>query len=154
MRWRSILCLWGLVLFGLLTYGSVRANRYLHTQHLYGRFFWWGSLRLDTDPLNKHPLLNQPCEQDTDQTCGFEPLYVEVTPGWIEKALILSALPAFVLVLAVVRGLAHFGISEVSSFMIAAPFLTLSWFYSIGWFLDRWRYKRALHRPSLDSSPT
>ena len=152
MRWRSILCLWGLVLFGLLSYGSVRANRYLHTQHLCGRFFWWGSLRLDTDPLNKHPVLNQPCAPDTDQTCGFEPLYVEVTPGWIERALTLSALPAFLLTLAIVRGLAHFGISELLTFMIAMPLLALVWFYTLGLLLDRWQFKRSLRRSSADAA--
>lgn len=153
MRWRLILCLWGLILFGLLTYGSVRANRYLHTQHLYGRYFWWGSVRLDTDPLNKHPLLNQPCAPDTGQTCRFDPQYIWVDPGWIERVFTLSALPAFLLTYAVVQGLAHFGISELLSFMITMPCLTVAWFYSIGWFLDRWRYKRSSsRRRSIESS--
>lgn len=151
MLWRPILCLWGMILFGLLTYGSIQTNRYLRTQHVHGRYFWWGSLRLDSDPLNKRPNL-KPCTQETDENCGFDPQYIFVDPGWIQKALTLSAFPAFVLALAIVRGLAHFGFSEVPIFLIATPFLILGWFYMIGWFLDRWRYKRSLRRPSLKSS--
>ena len=151
MLWRPILCFWGLILFGLLTYGSVRANRYLHTQHVYGRYFWWGSVRLDSDPLNQHPML-KPCEQETEESCTFDPEYIWVDPGLIERALTLSALPAFLLALAVVRGLAHFGISEWLSFMIAMPLLTIAWFYAVGWLLDRWRYKRFLRRSSAHSS--
>ena len=61
MRWRPILCLWGLLLFGLLTYASVQGNREMrHGRH--GRYFWWGSVRLDSDPLDKHPTL-EPCTQ-------------------------------------------------------------------------------------------
>ena len=152
MRWRPILCLWGLILFGLLTYGSVRANRYLHTQHVYGRYFWWGSVRLDTDPLNKHSLLNQPCAPDKEQTCGFDPEYIWVSPGWIERALTLSALPAFLLTVAVMHGLDRFGVSELPSFMITMPLLTLVWFYMVGWLLDRWQCKRSLRRSSAPIS--
>lgn len=142
MRWRPILCLWGLILFGLLTFGSTQANRDLRQQHYRGRYFWWGSVRLDSDPLNKRPAL-KPCAQETNQNCGFDPQYIWVTRGMIERALTLSALPAFLLALTVARGLAHFGVSEVLSFMIALPLLTLAWFYAVGWLLDRWRYKRA-----------
>jgi len=59
----------------------------------------------------------------------------------MEKALVLTAIPAFLVGLAIVRGFARFGISEVTTFMAAMPVCITLWFYSVGWMLDRWRYK-------------
>jgi len=140
-----------MILFCLLTFSSMRVDRDLRQQHHRGRYFWWGSVRLDSDPLNKRPL-PKPCAQATDQTCGFDPQYIWVVPGLIEWALRLSALPAFLLTVLVMHGLDRFGISELLSFMITMPLLTLVWFYSVGWLLDRWRYKRSLRRSSADAS--
>ena len=151
IRWRPILCLWGLILFGLLTYGSLRLNPDLRQLHQHGRYFWWGTVRLDSDPLNRHPAL-KPCAQEAEAECVGEPLFIEVSPGLIERALILSALPAFLITIAAVHGLAHFGVSELLSFMITMPCLTVAWFYNVGWFLDRWQYKRCLRRSSAHSS--
>jgi hypothetical protein len=149
MRWRPTLCLWGLVLFGLLTYASIQGNREMsHGRH--GRYFWWGSVRLDSDPLDKHPTL-EPCTQGQDGDCACDPLYIWVEPGLLEKALVLSALPAFLLVRAVVFGLARLGVNELASFMFTMPVLTLVWFYGVGWLLDRWQHKRSLRRSSASS---
>ena len=145
MRWRAILCLWGLALFALLTYGSMEMNREIHGQDRKGRYFWWGSVRLDSDPLNEHPT-SKPCAQETQENCSFDPQYIFVTPGFIERALFLSALPALLVAIAVVRGAAHLGVSELLSFMIAMPLFTIAWFYAVGWFLDRWLHRRSLHR--------
>jgi hypothetical protein len=60
----------------------------------------------------------------------------------MERCLIFSSLPGFTVGLAVVRGLGHFGISEVATFMVAMPACIVLWFYSVGSLLDRWRYKR------------
>lgn len=150
MRWRPILCISGLILFGLLTFGSMRANRELRKLQHDNRYFWWGSLRLDSDPLNKRLAL-KPCPQQSDEVCYGPLTDVWVTPGWIEKALILSAIPAFVLAMALVHGLAHLGVSELLSFMFSMPVLILVWFYTVGWLLDRWQYKRSLHRASIAS---
>jgi len=146
MRWRPTLCLWGLILFGLLTYASIQGNREMrHGRH--GRYFWWGSVRLDSDPLDKHPKL-EPCTQHPDGDCAWEPLYIWVEPGLLEKALVLSALPAFLLGRAVVFGLARLGVNELTSFMSTMPVLILVWFYGVGWLLDRWPNKRSLRRSS------
>lgn len=144
MRWRPTFCLLGAILFGLLTYGSLQVNRMIHQDH-YGRFFWWGSVRLDSDPLNKRPG-TKPCAPITDEECVGEPQYIWVDPGWIERALTLSAFPAFLIGIPVVRGLSHMGVSELLSFMITMPLLILAWFYTVGWLLDRWQFKRSLHR--------
>ena len=140
MRWRAILCLWGLILFAFLTYGSIQVNRDMR-QRQHGRYFWWGSVRLDSDPLNKRPKL-KPCVTELEQDCGWDPPYIWITPGLIERTLIISALPAFLLTIATVRGLGRLGVNELVSFMVIMPVLVVSWFYTIGWVLDRWRYKR------------
>lgn len=122
----------------------MRVNR-MRQQDRHGRYFWWGSVRLDSDPLNRRPAM-KPCAQETDEECVEEPQYIWINPGLIERALVLSALPAFLLVIAVVRGMSHLGVSELLTFMITMPPLTFAWFYMIGWLLDRWQHKRSLHR--------
>jgi hypothetical protein len=149
MRWRPTLCLWGLVLFGLLTYASIQGNREMrHGRH--GRYFWWGSVRLDSDTLDRHLTL-EPCTQRPNGDCVWEPLYIWVEPGLLEKALVLSALPAFILGRTVVFGLARLGVNELTSFMFTMPVLILVWFYGVGWLLDRWQHKRSLRRSSASS---
>ena len=146
MRWRPVLCLWGLLLFGLLTYASVQGNREMrHGRH--GRYFWWGSVRLDSDPLDKHPPL-EPCTQGQEGDCAWDPMYIWVDPGLLEKALVISALPAFLVGAVFVRGMARVGVSELASFMSTMPSLLLGWFYLVGWLLDRWQHKRSLRRAS------
>ena len=148
MRWRPTLCLWGVILFALLTYASIQGNREMrHGRH--GRYFWWGSVRLDSDPLGRHATL-EPCTQRPDGDCAWEPMYIWVEPGLLEKALVLSSLPAFFLGRAVVFGMSRLGVSELVSFMCTMPVLTLMWFYGVGWLLDRWQHKRSL-RPSSAS---
>lgn len=93
-------------------------------QHHHNRYFWWGSVRLDSDPLGKRPK-SQPCVEDLDANCDEIPLYIWVHPGLLEKALILSALPALLLIITIVRGLAHLGISELLSFMLHGCYATL-----------------------------
>ena len=141
MRWRPILCLWSLTLFGLLTYGSFRVSSLNEPRHP-NRYFWWGSVRLDSDPLSKRRV-EKPCV-DSEELCSFDPEFIWVTPGWVEIALTLTAFPAFLLAITVAHGLDHKGVSELRSFIPAMLLGTLTWFYAVGWFLDRWRFKRSL----------
>jgi hypothetical protein len=135
-----------LIFFGLLTYASIQGiGEMRHGRH--GRYFWWGSVRLDSDPLDKHPKL-EPCTQRTNGDCAWEPLYIWVEPGLLENALVLSALPAVLLGRAVVFGLARLGVNELTTFMSTMPVLILAWFYGVGWLLDRWQHKRSLRRSS------
>jgi hypothetical protein len=136
VRWRLILCLWGLTLFGMLTCGSMRVNSIrfnadMGKQHHHIRYFWWGSVRLDSDPLKKRPRI-EPCVAELDAECAGEPEYIWIDPGWIERALTIYAFPAFLLAIGVAHGLAHTGKSELLSFMVAMPLFTLAWFYSVG----------------------
>lgn len=146
MRWRLTLCLWGLVLFGLLTYASVLGNRELRHGRS-GRYFWWGSIRLDSDPQGRRSAL-EPCTPTQRGGCSWDAVFITVDPGWIQEALTVSALPAFFLGLMAVRGLARLGVNELASFMVTVPVLVLGWFYLIGWLLDRWLHKRSLRRAS------
>lgn len=144
LLWRLCLCLWGVTLFAVLTYASLTVNGFKESGN-HHRYFWWGSVRLDSDPLNKHQV-SKPCMGASDGGCDFDPEHIWVSPGWIEIALTLSALPAFILAIASMHGLARLGVSELLSFMFAMLLFTVAWFYGVGWLLDRWRYKRSLNR--------
>ena len=149
MRWRLVLPLWGVILFALLTYHAVQWNRETRQGHS-SRYFWWGATRLNSDPMNKNPRIPIPCEQGTDDCISFDPEYISVEPGLMQIALVLSALPGFLSSLAVVRGLARLGVSELVSFMLTTPIFIFAWFYAVGWFLDRWRYKRSVRTAATD----
>ncbi len=142
-RWRFGLCLWGMILLSLGSYLAIRINHEMRQGHP-SRYFWWGGVRLDSDPLNKHQRKLPSCEQGADDCSSWDPEYIWVTPGLAQKALVLSALPAFLASLGVVRGLARLGISELVSFMVTMPLFTFAWFYAVGGLLDRWRHKRSL----------
>jgi hypothetical protein len=135
------LSLWGLALFAAVTYHAVRFNRQMHPGHS-SRYFWWGPARLDSEPLNEPPLNVQPCAQETADCIEWDTDYIWVDSGLFAKALVVSAIPAFLLDFAIVRGLAHLGVSEVTTFMVTTPVCITFWFYSVGRLLDRWGYKR------------
>ena len=142
-RWRVILLLWGVTLFTALTYHAVRVNHEKRDHS--GRYFWWGAARLDSVPMDRHPLKRatvRPCPENAGDCVEWDPEYIWVTPGLMQRALVLSALPAFIIGLAIVRGFGHLGVSEVATFMVVMPLCMGIWFYSVGWLLDRWRYKR------------
>jgi hypothetical protein len=119
MRWRLVFPLVGLSLFGAVSYQSFRENL-----DLSGRYLWWSSIRLDSDPLNKYKggMLSK--------DGGLE--WVWVTPGQLPKLLTLTALPAFVAGAFLVGALGRLGVSQVSTFMISMPLLIFTWYYFIG----------------------
>lgn len=141
-HWRAILPLCGLLLFGMGTYASLRTNRDFHNGA--GRYFWWSALRLDSDPLNKRPSSRTsiPCPDGTETCLPGNALATWVDPGWLSWSFVLSVLPAFLAMKGIVRGLGHFGVSEVTSFFVTMPLLTVAWFYFVGWELDRWHSER------------
>ena len=141
-RWSLVLPLCGLALFLLGTYQGFRVNRRIYANRP-TRYFYWASLRLDSDPLNRHPVpeVVAPCKNGEENCVSWDPPYILVEPGWGEKVLLLSALPAFAISAGIVRILARLGISEVPTFFVSMPLLVFAWFYPIGWLLDRWRHK-------------
>ena len=140
-RWRITLLLWGFTLFAALTYNAFRVNHERHSGHP-SRYFWWGAARLDSDPMNRHQLNRataRSCAHNTDDCFDWDPEFIWVTSSAMERALVFSALPAFVVGMAFVHGLGRLGVNEVASFMLTIPVCIALWFYSVGWLLDRWR---------------
>jgi hypothetical protein len=145
IRWRFVLPIFGLILFADVTYNSFRMNREI--QHTPNRYFWWSSTRLDSDPLNRHALDTESCNDSVEKCAGRTTEFILVHPGWIAKSLMLSAFPAFMLGLVIVRGLGRRGFSEVTSFVVLMPLLVFAWYYFVGWVIDRWKYKRQPRTP-------
>ncbi len=142
LRWRLVLPVVGLFLFGSETYQSVRMNR--EGQHSPSRYFWWSSIRLDSDPLDRHPRVATPCK-NVVENCGtreWDLVDRLVDPGWLTVSLMLSALPAFAVGKFIVASLGRLGINQIWSFMILVPLFLSSWYYFLGWLVDRWIYKR------------
>jgi hypothetical protein len=155
-RWRLILPVYGLLLFSIVSYDSFQ--RHQRIKHPPDRYFWWGSLRLDATPPGRHmqasPPDTKPCK-NPDGCIEWDPISILVHPGTFETLLVFSALPAYVLTSGIVITLGRFGISEVLTFMIAMPLLTVAWFYFVGWLLNRRRHRQVVSRASYDpSAPT
>jgi hypothetical protein len=140
-RWRVILPIIGLILFGAVSYHSLRVNQ--ETQHIPSRYFWWSAIRLDSDPMNKRTRTTVPWENGKENCVNWDLKDRWVDPGLVEEFLMLSALPAFIVGRFTVVGLGRLGISQVSSFMFLMPVLIFVWYYFIGWLLDRWIGKKS-----------
>jgi hypothetical protein len=116
--------------------------------------FYWGALRLDADPLGRHPhpaVVLEPCPDGTPDCVEFDPEFIWVVPGLGERVLEIAALPAFLFGCALVVGLGRLGLNQVLTFMFLMPMLLCAWFCFLGWLLDRWRYKR--NQPRSASAP-
>lgn len=146
IRWRFLLPIIGLLLFAGVTYNSVRFNR--EAERTTARYFWWSSIRLDSDPLNRQP--STPCKDGKTGCVSWDPVYIWVDPGWLTKSLILSAFPAFLIGAMIVGGLRRLGISEISTFMISMPLLIVGWYYLVGRLVDHWANKLS-RQPQSDS---
>jgi hypothetical protein len=137
MRWRLILPTIGLLLFAGETCSSYREWQ---VQPSPGRYFWWASIRLDSDPLNRDPRSR---EVGGESSARWNGPYKIVDPGYLANASFFSGLPAFLAGMVVTAALSRFGVSQVLSFMISTPILLLAWYYFLGWLLDR---RRREHR--------
>ena len=65
-----------------------------------------------------------------------------IEPGLLPMVLVVSALPAFAVGSVLVRTLGRLGVSQLTTFMSAMPFLIAGWYFFGGWLLDRWRYRQ------------
>src|SRR5260370_33289498 len=119
MRWRLVLPVVGLFLFASETYQSVRMNR--EGQHSPSRYFWWSSIRLDSDPLDRRPRVAAPCKEGDESCVSWDLRYIHVDPGWLTMLFMLSGLPAFAVGKIIVASLGRLGISQIWSFMILVP---------------------------------
>ena len=114
----------GLLLFALITLDAVQ-------KHHPNRFFYWSGIRLDSSPRQ---LREKRCEGDDMANCLDSGI---VDLGLFTKALIILTIPAFVFGAGVVRGFGRFGVSETLIFFMAMPLLIGTWFYFLGWLIDR-----------------
>jgi hypothetical protein len=137
---RLILPCLGLLLFALGSYESFRVNR---EEHKNARYFWWSSIRLDRDPLISRPQAAMPCKDARVDCVEWDPGFISVEPGLMSKLMVLSAAPAFIFGMFLVRALGRRGIDEVSTFIVSMPLVIGAWYYLVGWFVDRWFYKRS-----------
>ena len=139
IRWQWTLPVVALLLFSLGSYES-----FAHPVAPRGRYVWWSSIPLDSDPLGRHATSpnTATCDEGGENCLVGEPITVWVDPGWLARILVISSGPAFIAGAGIVRGLSKFGVSEVVSFLIAMPLLLGSWFYFVGWVVDRWRARR------------
>lgn len=141
IRWSVVLPLIGLFLFVAVSYRSMRDNQTPDDGPT--KYYWWSSLRLDTDPLNKDPVLAnpRPCGKEEQNCWEFRTKWV--TPGLIDRVLGFSAFPAFLAGAAIVAGLSKLGVDEVLTFFVSMPILLFGWYYLVGWLIDRWLDRRA-----------
>lgn len=133
----------GLLLFSGETYESVRMNlRVNRSDHFTSpRYFYWANIPLDSDPLGKDRPGTLPCQNAAENCAIWNVPLLIVDPGYLTKAVMLSGFPAFLLGRAVVSGLGSLGVNQIWSFMISMPLLLFSWYYFVGWLLDRFRFK-------------
>lgn len=138
-RWRVILPIIGLLLFALGVYAEFHFNRGLNSH----RYFWYSGIRLDRDPLNRHPwsYWYPACRQASTNCEGWDPVAVWVDPGFLSIALFISGAPAFAVGGLLVRGLGKLGVNELITFMFAMPLLIAGWYFLVGWFVDWFRYR-------------
>jgi hypothetical protein len=136
IRWRYVLPTVGILLFALVSYHSLRVNR--ESKNATARYFWWGAIRLDSDPLNRRQELSTPCKEGSDCVGWDDIASIRVEPGLLIQTLMLSAFPAFLVGAIIVGSLRRLGISEVASFMVTMPLLIVAWYYFVGGLIDRW----------------
>jgi hypothetical protein len=141
LRWSVILPMVGLILFAAVSYRSMPVNH--HEQEAPRKYYWWSSLRLDSDPLNENPQLAAPCAIEKQNCSKGEFPNIKIVPSWLDRLLIISALPAFLAGAAIVVVLSKAGLDEVLTFMVCMPILLFVWYYFVGWLIERWGYRRA-----------
>jgi len=146
LRWSVVLPLAGLLLFTIVSYQSSRLNDEL--QRSPNRYYWWSSLRLDTDPLNRNPKPADRCRDDPDHCASWDVSNPRVPPGWLDKVLVVSAFPAFLAAFALVLAFGRQGTSEVLIFMVVMPTFLFGWYYFIGRMIERLLYRRRIGKRS------
>ena len=135
-----ILPIIGLILFAAVSYRSMPLNE--HEQEAPRKYYWWSSLRLDCDPLNHNPELAAACANDKQNCSNGEFPNTKIAPLWLDRVLIISGLPAFLVGAVIVVILSKLGLDEVRTFMVSMPILLFAWYYFAGWLIERWSYRR------------
>src|SRR5580658_7182618 len=143
MRWRLALPAFRLIAFLAISFQSYRG--YAKARNRYApQYFYWSTVVLDRNPPNRHSksacVSNEPCWDAAMIDHSGQP------PDLLERAFILSAMPAFLIGLAATYVLGSYGVNEVLTFMISLPPLLAAWFYLLGHLIDRRRIKQSSRR--------
>jgi hypothetical protein len=135
-RWRIVLPLFGLILFGAISFASYQIR---HEVKHPGRIYYWAGLPLDPDPLHPDPPNpTVPCPQG--QECvGWDPVSLWSDPGPLVKLLVFTGLPGFLVGALVVSLLSRMGVNQIWSFFVMTPVFLSAWYYFLGWLIDRRR---------------
>jgi hypothetical protein len=134
-RLRLILPAMGLILFTSITCLSIRMQRIADFPRS-DRYFWWASIRLDRTPAQ--PQHENGCDDNSNSDCvGWDPTSIWIEPGPLPKLLVITAFPAFLVCGLVLSASSRMGISQVITFMTTMPMLIWTWFYFLGWLIDR-----------------
>ncbi|HEX4001474.1 MAG TPA: hypothetical protein VHX36_02425 [Candidatus Acidoferrales bacterium] len=144
-RWRWVLPLIGLTLFGVESYHSYRLNEQLGANPR--RYYWWSGIRLDSRPTRTTRESSPSCQPET-KDCTFQLDFVWVDPGYATQLLTYSALPAFAAEWVILVVAERFGVGQVWTFMLTMPVLIAGWFCLVGWLIDLWILRRSLPRSS------
>ena len=140
-RWGILLPVAGLALFTLVSYRSALLNHQLQRSSP-NRYFWWSTLLLDSDPLDRNPKPVALCQYDPAHCASWEVPGKSPRPAWPDRALVFSSLPAFLAGWAIVYLCGRAGVDEVLTFLVVMPMLLFTWFYLAGRLIDRWSRKR------------
>ena len=142
VRWKWVLPVIGLALFFAQTYLSCRVHR--ETQRSASRYFWWSSVRLDSEPLNEPSKVAQASCADGSQNCTTWDLpNTWPESGLLAKVQIFSAFPAFIGCALVMVCTSRLGVSQIISFFVFMPASLFVWYYLAGSLLDRSGTQRA-----------
>jgi hypothetical protein len=123
---KFILPVIGLLLFALGSWQMIRFNR---TVTRGSKYFYWSSIRLDSDPRNRNPAHNSVSDcADTPNCVQFDLPFLSLESGLVAQVFMISAFPAFLIGKAIARAMARAGVSEVTTFMIVMPVLIFAWY--------------------------
>jgi hypothetical protein len=136
-----------LPIMGVLLFADESWRSYKIQSKISDTCFCWGGAGLDTRPLDKRyemfgvrslTACRALTEMNayTDAGCGQARLTT--------RLLLVTALPALVVSLGIVKVFAKLGVSEVTTFIAASPPLIFAWYYFLSWSgarLIRRRYK-------------
>jgi hypothetical protein len=139
-RLKLILPLIGLIVFGGVTYYSVERRQY---EKAHGQYFWWASIPLDTRQPKFDANVPTPCKAEESDCVTWDPVILHRSPGLMAAMLMITAFPAFVIGMPIVRSLGRLGINEMVTFMILMPVLIAGWYYGLAWLDERWISKRS-----------
>jgi hypothetical protein len=127
-RWQIVLPVVGLLLFGFINCAS-----YLKEKHESKpgprKYSWWWGIRLDRRPLEIEP-------PKTSQE-GWEPQYILIELGPLQKLVILTGFPAFLLSVPLIHALDSFGADQLIVFLTITALGLAVWYWFLGWLIDR-----------------